>query len=359
MTPPDAPLLFSSLALQRVRAAYAQLGLPAPALLRQLPAQGWLPLTDPLAFLRDAGGEPLPAAARFQLGSQLIDDWYHEAAGFTRCPGALDVLQHHVRAGSYAQMARGSAAGSFALLQLDETAGLAHVHSSTPFCRDWERGLIQGALDAPADLLYSDVRWDAASSRFELRFITDTNRTSVHWALGEPEAERVWRLRERVRRLEQRNAWLEARPADARPTRQSASADWLDPLTGAASEAHLLERLRQAGQEALPPRLCLLAYGLEGGAAPEALRQLGAAGLRLSRRGDLLARFGETDLALLLHEIDADAARRVALRLADSLAAPLRARLRASVLSWQGGDPSSLLARARARLQLSARSAAS
>lgn len=347
----------SALALQRVRGVYEELALPLPALLKELPSSGWLPLADPLAWLRDTGGEPLAPPLRFQLGLRTLHHWYHEAAGFASCPGALDVLRHHVQVGSYAQLTRGSAeaVGRFALQSLDETGGTAEVASSTPFCRDWERGLIQGALDAAGDLLYSDVRWEPLLGQFRLRFVSEGNREQIAWALGEAEEAKVWRLRNRVRQLEQSNAYLEARarqPALYGLPPISASSDWLDPVTGAASEAHLQERLQQLAQSPMPPRLCLVAYGLAAQPSPEQLRQLGAAGLRVTRRGDLLARLGEHQLVLLLQDIDAATGERVVQRMVAQLQAQLSSELRVALLPWQGGGVGDLLRRARARLRV-------
>lgn len=346
----------SALALQRVRGVYEELALPLPALLQQLPPSGWLPLQDPLAWLRDTGGEPLAPPLRFQLGLRTLHQWYHESAGFASCPGALDVLRHHVQVGSYSQLVRGNSEdiGRFALQSLDEAAGTAEVVSSSPFCRDWERGLIQGALDAAGDLLYSDVRWEPRTGRFQLRFVSEGNREQVSWALGEPEESKVWRLRNRVRQLEQQNAYLEARarqPALLGLPPALGSAEWLDPITGAASEAHLLERLQQLAKSPLPPRLCLVAYGLAAQPSPEQLRQLGAAGLRVTRRGDLLARLGEHQLLLLLQDIDAATGERVVQRMVALLQAQLSSELRVALLPWQGGSVAGLLSRARARLQ--------
>lgn len=342
----------SALVLQRVRAVYDELALPLPALLKDLPPRGWLPLADPLAWLRDASGQPLPVALRFHLGLRTLHQWYHDAAGFAICPSALDVLRHHVQVGSYAQTARGEGRGQFALAQLDEASGTAAVASSTPFCRDWERGLIQGALDAAGDLLYSDVRWDEAAGLFQLRFVSEANRERVRWAVDRAEEAKLWRLRNRVRQLEQHNAYLEARALLPSGPRELAPAalDWLDPVSGAATEAHLHERLQQLAAAPLPPRVCLLAYGLRDRPAPEELRQLGAAGLRLTRRADLLARLGEHALVLLLHDIEIGTARTVGLRMVEGLRAELGDRLRYAVLAWQGGSAETLLREARATL---------
>lgn len=343
-------LQLSNLLLNRIRAVYEQLQLPLPAALRRLRATGWTPVSDALAFLRDAGGEPLAPAVRSFVGMRVIDDWYQQAGGYALCQQAMHVLRLHVHQGSFGQSVRGEGAGQFALLDLDETHGIGHVRSSTPFCREWERGLIQGSLDAPGDLLYSDVRWIEAQQRFELRFVSDANRERVAWALGEPEDARVWRLRDRVRRLEQANAYLEARPAAAAALPRRASSDWLDPLTGAASEAHLVERLRQTAQEALPPQLCLLVCGLSARQADaESMRTLGAAALRLTRGADLLARVGEDRLALLLHDVDEQAGERVAQRLREGLPPQLADALELRLHPWRGTPIGALIASLRAR----------
>ena len=79
---PVTNLQISALALRRFHAAYEQLGLPPPTLLRNLPERGWLALSEPLAWLRDGGGQELPAAVRFQLGAATLQQWYHVAGGF-------------------------------------------------------------------------------------------------------------------------------------------------------------------------------------------------------------------------------------------------------------------------------------
>lgn len=347
------PLHISAIALQRFKAGFALLGLPPPTLLRDLPERGWLPLPDPMAWLRDASGEVLAPSIRFQLGHATLQQWYHEAGGFTQCPSAVQVLQHHVSHGSFAQMVRGAAAatGAFRLESLNETHGQASVYSSTPFCREWERGLIQGALDAAGDLLFSDVNWDPVRSLFLLRLVAEDNRHAIPWALGEPEEAKVWRLRNRVRQLEQGNAYLEARARPQPTARGSSSTEWLDPISGAAQEAHLAERLRVLARQPLPPAACLVAFGLAHPPSTEALRQMGAAGQAATRRDDLLARLGEHDLALLLIDIEVAAAQRVAQRLVDRLTDQLGQAPRHMVLPYQGGDEVVMLTLAKAALR--------
>jgi hypothetical protein len=342
-------------ALLRVRDVYEQLDLPLPKLLGHLPEAGWLAVDDPQAWLRDPQGNSLPLAMRFHLGSRILDNWYHRSDGFTLCPTSVQVLRHHAKPDGYGRLVKGAAKeiGDFRLIDLDEAAGSALIHSSTPFCREWERGMVQGALDAAGDLLYSEVRWVQAQSAFEVRFVCEDNRSGIGWALGEPEEPKVWRLRNRVRQLEQRNAYLDACGHLPKPqtAERNVSSGWLDPITGAVAEEELAERLHVCAQSPLPPALSLVVYAVDGPHSNDQQRQLSLAGQRATRRHDLLANLGEDGLALLLHEVDEASAQRIAQRMADDLQPQLVNELLIRVLPWQGGAVGAFLAKAKAALQ--------
>lgn len=55
-------------------------------------------------------------------------------------------------------------------MQLDDAAGFAVIESSTPFSRDFERGLIMGGMLAPGDLWYVKVDHDDDPHRFVITF---------------------------------------------------------------------------------------------------------------------------------------------------------------------------------------------
>ena len=53
---------------------------------------------------------------------------------------------------------------------LDEKEGKARIHSTTPFNKDQERGVIIGGMTAPGDLDYIDVKNEENSHIFEIEF---------------------------------------------------------------------------------------------------------------------------------------------------------------------------------------------
>jgi hypothetical protein len=71
----------------------------------------------------------------------------------------VDFLRHHSGPEGYASFVQGpeALAGSFRLTMLHENAGVALVHSTTPFDRSLERGLILGGMSGPGDLELVDV----------------------------------------------------------------------------------------------------------------------------------------------------------------------------------------------------------
>ena len=60
--------------------------------------------------------------------------------------------------------------GSFNLVKLDHMARYAVIHSTTPFNKDLERGVIIGGMTAPGDLDLVDVRNDGDEELFVIEF---------------------------------------------------------------------------------------------------------------------------------------------------------------------------------------------
>ncbi len=352
-------------ALRRVRLAYQDLSLPLPSLLAQLPEADdghSLSLEDHRAWLRDPAGQLWPAEVRVQLGLDVMHIWYHHADGYARYPQGLQVIRQHLcgEAGDQG-LAHGACqlSGQPELLELDEAQGLARIRPRSPVCEAWGRGVLQGALDAAGDLLYSEVQWRDDVGEFRIRFVSESNRPHVRFAMGAAEETMIWRLRNRVRQLEQQNAYLLARGRGPETTAVSpnASSAWLDPVSGAVSETHLRDRLLSLTQGAnpLPPRLCLLAYGLVKGIPNNAqIQRLGEVGQGLTRREDLLARLGSQGLALLLVDAELSTGQRIAARLKERLGAEFGQQLRCVVHAWEGGSVSSFLVGAKSQLIQSA-----
>ena len=74
--------------------------------------------------------------------------------------------------GGFASVVRGpeSVVGSFELEQFDKTRGIAVVHSTTPFNRKMECGVIVGGMTAPGDIDFVDVSNEADPDRLVVEF---------------------------------------------------------------------------------------------------------------------------------------------------------------------------------------------
>ena len=67
--------------------------------------------------------------------------------------------------------------GNFNLIEIDEIQGLAKIHSTTPFNKDLEKGIILGGMSAPGDLDYIHVSNSEDQDHFVIRFHKDHNKT--------------------------------------------------------------------------------------------------------------------------------------------------------------------------------------
>lgn len=94
-----------------------------------------------------------------RAGIAMMDHWHHHGPGKGIVRSAADFLRFQSGSRGYASVVKGPEhlVGSFRLLEMDEGKGMALVHSSTPFNRPLERGVLIGGMSAPGDLSYVDV----------------------------------------------------------------------------------------------------------------------------------------------------------------------------------------------------------
>ena len=80
-------------------------------------------------------------------------------AGKALVKRGVDFLYFQSGSQGYASVVKGpkDQVGSFDLEQIDEAQGQAIIHSTDPFNKDLERGVIIGGLSAPGDLDFIDV----------------------------------------------------------------------------------------------------------------------------------------------------------------------------------------------------------
>lgn len=263
-----------------------------------------------------------------RIGMAMMDGWYRDGPGRQIAPTGLDFLAYQAGSDGYRSVMRGDPEllGRFELQTLDADAGEAWVRSSTLFSRELELGILQGGLDATGDLLFSEVT--RQGDDFRVRFVSSANLGRVPWAAAEPGDAAVWRLRNRVRRLEfeQRygqaiNLTLNAAFAALRDTAH------IDALTGALTRRALLAELEaeaaRATRQALPLSLLYLdvdhfkalndAHG--HGAGDRVLRGLVDLLRRALRPNDRIGRIGGDEFVILLPDTDRGAAAEVVQRL--------------------------------------------
>ncbi len=111
-----------------------------------------------------------PILAR--VGMEMMQIWYSFGPGKQIIDGGVDFLRFQSGSEGYASVVRGpkELVGSFKLVKLEEKLGKALIHSTTPFDKRMERGVIIGGMSAPGDLDYIDVNNDEDKHYFNIEF---------------------------------------------------------------------------------------------------------------------------------------------------------------------------------------------
>jgi hypothetical protein len=107
-----------------------------------------------------------------RVGMEMMLSWYKYGPGKEIIQKGVDFLHFQTGSQGYESVVKGPAdkVGSFNLEQLDEKSGKATIHSTTPFNKDLERGVIIGGMTAPGDLDFIDVKNDEDPQIFEIEF---------------------------------------------------------------------------------------------------------------------------------------------------------------------------------------------
>jgi hypothetical protein len=99
------------------------------------------------------------SAILVRVGMEMMLAWYKFGPGKDIINNGVSFLNFQTSSEGYASVVMGTAeeVGSFELQSLDPEQGLAVVHSTTPFNRNMECGVLIGGMKAPGDLDYIDV----------------------------------------------------------------------------------------------------------------------------------------------------------------------------------------------------------
>lgn len=107
-----------------------------------------------------------------RVGIHMMLGWYHFGPGKEIIKSGADFLEFQAGSQGYSSVVKGpkELVKEFKLLELDRERGRARLHSTTPLNRDMERGVLIGGMQAPGDLHYIDVVYDAGSQTFDIEF---------------------------------------------------------------------------------------------------------------------------------------------------------------------------------------------
>jgi hypothetical protein len=107
-----------------------------------------------------------------RVGMQMMFNWYNHGPGKDIIDRGVDFLEFQTGSQGYASVVKGpeETVGNFNLVELNEAEGKARVHSTTPWNKDMERGVIIGGMSAPGDLDYIDVVNEDDEHVFDIEF---------------------------------------------------------------------------------------------------------------------------------------------------------------------------------------------
>jgi hypothetical protein len=148
-------------------------GSKAENLIGEIEVTGWYPFEKLLEIERvvtEAYENAGPILER--VGMEMMLGWYNYGPGKDIIKKGVDFLHFQTGSQGYASVVKGpeKLVGSFNLEHLDEEGGKAIIHSTTPFNKDQERGVIIGGMSAPGDLDYIDVKNKENPQIFDIEF---------------------------------------------------------------------------------------------------------------------------------------------------------------------------------------------
>jgi hypothetical protein len=107
-----------------------------------------------------------------RVGMEMMLTWYNLGPGKGIIKKGVDFLYFQSGSQGYHSVVQGpeEQVGNFDLVEIDEKNGKALIHSTDPFNKDLERGVIIGGMTAPGDLDYIDVNNNEDEHFFNVEF---------------------------------------------------------------------------------------------------------------------------------------------------------------------------------------------
>lgn len=107
-----------------------------------------------------------------RVGMEMMNAWYHHGPGKEALKQGVDFLHYQTSSQGYVSVVNGpeDLVGKFELVSVDPDKGRALVHSTTPFNRKMECGVLIGGMLAPGDLDYIDIINEEREDYLEIEF---------------------------------------------------------------------------------------------------------------------------------------------------------------------------------------------
>ena len=111
-------------------------------------------------------------AIMVKVGMEMMAGWYHFGPGKDLIRTGAEFLQFQTGSNGFTSVVRGPSelVGAFEIRLFDPDAGRAVVHSTTPFNRKMECGVLIGGILAPGDVEYVNVDNEADPDLLEVEF---------------------------------------------------------------------------------------------------------------------------------------------------------------------------------------------
>jgi len=148
-------------------------GSKASELIRDIELTNWYPF-DRLREIENTVIEAYENSGPIleRVGMEMMLAWYNFGPGKDIIKKGVDFLYFQTGSQGYHSVVMGpeELVGNFDLVEIDEKNGKALIHSTDPFNRDLEKGVIIGGMSAPGDLDYINVTIDEDRHYFRIEF---------------------------------------------------------------------------------------------------------------------------------------------------------------------------------------------
>ncbi|MCG8334853.1 MAG: sensor histidine kinase [Proteobacteria bacterium] len=149
-------------------------GIQSTELVHNIDPTGWYPLNRFQQLQQRVLQSYTDSAVILEtVGAAMMQGWYEFGPGKNLISDGIGFLHFQSGSDGYVSVVKGprETIGSFELTDLNLEAGTAVIHSTTPFEKNMERGIIIGGMLAPGDISYVNVDNSKDPNLYEIEFV--------------------------------------------------------------------------------------------------------------------------------------------------------------------------------------------